>query len=62
MTLGEFYKKAVVTGMARDPRGLEEARADLAAAKKEYEGLKKEEKAFFDKERLDNPYPDMALD
>jgi hypothetical protein len=61
MKLREFYEKAVAVGMARDPRGKAATRADLAAAKKEYDGLGKEERKYFDRERLVNPYPDTRI-
>lgn len=61
MKLREFYEKAVTVGMARDPRGKAAAKADLAAAKKEHDGLGKEERPYFDRERLKNPYPDTRI-
>ena len=61
MTLHEFYRRAVAVGMARDPRGRAEAEADLKAAARQWEELPEEEREFFDRERLENPYADTRI-
>jgi putative NIF3 family GTP cyclohydrolase 1 type 2 len=61
MTLRELYEKAVTIGIANDPRGAKEAGATLTAAKEEWKGLKKSERAYFDVERLQNPYDDSRI-
>jgi putative NIF3 family GTP cyclohydrolase 1 type 2 len=47
--------------MENDPRGVDEARADIEAAKKSFEGLKDAEKEFFDLDRLSSPYGDSRI-
>ncbi len=61
MTLREIYEKAVLTGIENDPRGKEVVLKDLEATKKRYEEMKEEEKEFFDKESLTNPYSDTRI-
>ncbi len=61
MNLGDLYKKAVKTGMERDPRGMAAPAATLLKARKEYEGLKEDEKKYFDLERLENPFDDTRI-
>lgn len=61
MTLRELYERAVRHGIANDPRGPQEVQRDLDAAKKAYEGLKEEDKEFFDIEKLTNPYGDSRV-
>ena len=61
MKLRDIYKKAVKAGMANDPRGLEIVERALSDKKKEYDGLKEEEKAWFDMESLVNPYADTRI-
>ncbi|HWR58168.1 MAG TPA: NGG1p interacting factor NIF3, partial [Thermodesulfovibrionales bacterium] len=61
MKLREFYHKAIEIGLENDPRGKETALKDLDTRKKEFDSLKEEEKAFFDKETLTNPYSDSRI-
>lgn len=61
MNLLELYKKAVKTGMERDPRGYDKAARALEDAKKEHDALKASEKPYFDLERLANPYEDTRI-
>ncbi len=61
MKIKDIYEKAVKRGMELDPRGMEEVKADLARAKKEYDGLKDKDKPYFDLERLKNPYSDTRI-
>jgi len=61
MKLQRLYDAAVQHGMAVDPRGRKRVLQDLAAAKKAYADLKKDEKARFDVERLTNPYSDSRV-
>lgn len=61
MNLRELYEKAVNTGMDRDPRGRAEAERALVDARKTYEGMKEEEKKYFDLEKLKNPYDDTRV-
>lgn len=61
MRLGEFIERAIKTGIENDPRGREEVSRELEKRKKDYEGLKPEEKEYFDKESLHNPYVDSRI-
>lgn len=61
LTLDEIYKLAIKTGIENDPRDKKTVQKVLDRAKKEFEDLKKDEKEFFDKERLHNPYADSRI-
>ncbi|MBI5235685.1 MAG: NGG1p interacting factor NIF3 [Deltaproteobacteria bacterium] len=61
MKIKDIYEKAVKRGMELDPRGMEEVKADLARAKREYDGIKDKDKPYFDVERLKNPYSDTRI-
>ena len=61
MKLEKIYNLAIEQGMRKDPRGKEGVQQVLADARKEYEGLKGDEKRFFDKERLVNPFSDTRI-
>lgn len=61
MKLREFYRKVIELGIEKDPRGREEVKRILEEAKREFEKLDEREKAVFDKERFENPYPDTRI-
>ena len=61
MKLKDIYRLAVEMGMDKDPRGKEGVRLALSDAGKEYDGLKGQEKKFFDKEKLANPFSDTRI-
>ncbi|MBM3306765.1 MAG: NGG1p interacting factor NIF3 [Candidatus Eisenbacteria bacterium] len=61
MKLQKLYEAAVQHGISVDPRGKKRVLQELAAAKKAYGELRKEEKARFDTERLTNPYSDSRI-
>ncbi|MBF0542064.1 MAG: NGG1p interacting factor NIF3 [Nitrospirae bacterium] len=61
MTLKEFYKKAIQTGIDNDPRGKKIITEELEDIKKTYNEMKDKEKEYFDLESLENPYPDTAI-
>ena len=61
MKLRDLYEKAVQTGIKNDPRGEELIDKELAARKKDYDGLKDSDKEFFDTESLENPYSDSRI-
>ncbi|KKP70553.1 MAG: hypothetical protein UR69_C0004G0068 [Candidatus Moranbacteria bacterium GW2011_GWE2_35_2-] len=61
MTLQQIYKLAVDLGIKNDLRPKSEIDKKMARIKKQYEKLSKEEKEFFDKERLSNPYMDSRI-
>ncbi|MHB8764581.1 MAG: NGG1p interacting factor NIF3, partial [Deferrisomatales bacterium] len=55
------YRRAVAVGLAGARRGPAAARAARARARREFEDLKEADRAYFDPERLENPYPDSRL-
>jgi len=59
--LEKVFSLAVQMGMKVDPRGKEGVQQALADAKKEYDGLKGDERRFFDKDRLTNPFADTRI-
>jgi len=59
--LEDIYTFAVQAGRDADPRGAERIDKELAAAKKEFDELKEKDRAFFDTERLTNPYADTRI-
>lgn len=61
MKILDLYKKAISLGIDNDPRGKDFVIEELAMRKKEYEKLSAKEKAFFDIESLENPYPDTRI-
>lgn len=61
MKIREIYQKAIDTGISNDPRGRETVAKDLERVGKEYAELKTEDKEFFDKESLENPYADSRI-
>jgi len=61
MKIERFYRRAVEVGIARDLRGEDEIRKLLAEEAEKFKDLKDEEKAFFDADRLFNPYPDSRV-
>ena len=61
MKLENIYRLGVEMGMKKDPRGSEEIKRVLADARKEYDALKGDEKKFYDKERMANPFADTRI-
>jgi hypothetical protein len=61
MKLKNFYRTAIELGKEKDPRGKDEIKRILDEAKAEFEKLDEKEKEIFDKERLENPYPDTRV-
>lgn len=61
MKLAKFYQDVVKFGMEADPRGEKEVKKDLERRKKQAEGLSLEQKKYFDKESLENPYDDTRI-
>lgn len=59
--LGDIYRIAVEKGMAEDKRDAEELEAVLEAVEKAYEKMDDADKAFFDTEKLTNPYVDTRI-
>lgn len=56
ITLKEAYDLGIKMGTKADPRGPVRLKAYLERVKKEYANLKPEEKEYFDREKLENPY------
>ncbi len=61
MKLGDIYRTAVEQGMAADVRSDAEIAHVLDTARQEYDKLDEDEKAFFDTEKLTNPYSDTRI-
>jgi len=61
MKLRDIYKKAIEIAIENDPRGKDIVLKDLERRKKDLEDLKPDEKEFFDKESLQNPYSDSRI-
>lgn len=61
MKLIDVYNTVVAFGMKMDPRGREKVKDELARAKKEFTLLSKDEKEFYDQERLNHPYSDTRI-
>ncbi|MEN8263971.1 MAG: NGG1p interacting factor NIF3 [Nitrospirota bacterium] len=61
MKLRKLYETAVATGIEADPRGKKKVLKSLDKVKKKFEKLKKDEKEFFDRDSLSNPYADTRI-
>ena len=61
MRLQEIYRLAVRMGLEADPRGPEAVQKELDKAKQAFAKLEEEEKAYFDEEKLTNPYADTRI-
>lgn len=61
MTTKEIYELAVRMGIKADLRGEKKVKKYLERTKKKFDGLSKEEKTEFDKEKLTNPYSDTRI-
>ncbi len=61
MNIGQFYRKAINAGIAADLRGKTEIGRILADAAEELKGARSDEKKYFDRDRLFNPYADSRL-
>ncbi len=61
MTLHELYELSIELGIAMDVRGAEGIRRVLEARRQEYEALPAWEQAFYDLERLRNPFGDVRI-
>lgn len=61
MKIREIYQLFIELGIDNDPRSKNEIERELARAAEEYQDLKAEEKAYFDKDRLENPYADTRI-
>lgn len=61
MKLKELYHLVIEAGIGHDLRGREEVEKLLAEEKVAYEKIPEEEREFFDRDRLFNPYADTRI-
>jgi putative NIF3 family GTP cyclohydrolase 1 type 2 len=61
MNIQEIYRLAIKMGIESDFRTKKQIDHQLGRAKEKFEKLSKQEREYFDKERLHNPYPDSAI-
>jgi putative NIF3 family GTP cyclohydrolase 1 type 2 len=61
MKLKDLYKTVVETGIANDLRGRKEIERLLAEEKEKHEKLEKEQREFYDRDRLFNPFSDTRI-
>ncbi|MFA5062419.1 MAG: NGG1p interacting factor NIF3 [Patescibacteria group bacterium] len=61
LTTKQIFDLGLKIGMAADPRGAKGVKKYLERTKREYEDLKPDEKKYFDKDRLENPYDDSKI-
>ena len=61
MKLKNLYNKAIAAGIENDLRGKSEINKILKEEKEKFASLKEEEKEFYDKDRLFNPYADSRI-
>lgn len=61
MKLRKIYETVINRGIEADPRGRKTVNKSLDKINKRYKGMKKDEKRYFDKESLTNPYSDTRI-
>lgn len=61
MTIQKIFDLAIKMGRKADPRPEEEIEKQLQQIKRNYGKLSQQEKEFYPKERLSNPYPDSLI-
>lgn len=61
MNLQQIYNLAIEMGIQSDFRSKDHIKKELRRVKEKYEKLSKDQKEFFDKERLTNPYSDSRI-
>jgi hypothetical protein len=61
MKLIEIYRLAVEMGIKSDPRGLSGVKEALKEEKRRFKKLSKNDKQFYDEEKLKNPYSDTRI-
>ncbi|HPN96641.1 MAG TPA: Nif3-like dinuclear metal center hexameric protein [Candidatus Moranbacteria bacterium] len=61
MNIKEIYKLAIEKGIENDFRSKKEINEYLRLKKEEYDDLPRDEKGYFDKEKLTNPYSDSRI-
>ena len=61
LTIKQIFDQAIKIGIENDFRTKKEIEAYLKNKKEEYEALPKEEKPYYDQEKLTNPYADSRI-
>jgi len=61
MTIQQIYDLAIKMGRAADPRGEKGVREAMSRREEQYEKMSDEEKKYYNKEKLNNPYPDSII-
>jgi len=61
MIIKQIYNLAIELGIANDPRGKRGIERALINTKKRYQKLSKDEREFFDRDSLTNPYADTRV-
>lgn len=61
MTIRQIYNLVIQMGIAADPRGKRGIERALNLTKKRYQKLSKDEREFFDRDSLTNPYADTRI-
>lgn len=61
MTIKQIYDLAIKMGIKADPRDKKSIDEMMARRKKQFEKLSDEEKKYYNKEKLNNPYPDSMI-
>lgn len=61
LTVQQIYDLGLKMAIASDPRGKTAVQAELQRYKQEYETMSAEDKKYFDKEYLTNPYSDSRI-
>ena len=61
MTISEIFSLALKMGADADPRGPKGVKRYLKRMQKRYDELKADDKKYFDKEKLTNPYADSRI-
>ena len=58
MTVKQIYDLSIKMGIKADPRGVKKVNELMKRRKEQYEKLSDKEKEYYNKEKLNNPYPD----
>lgn len=61
MTIQEIYNLAIKMGREADPRGEKKIKEAMRRRREQYEKMSDEEKKYYNKEKLNNPYPDSVI-
>jgi len=61
MTIKQIYDLAIKMGIETDPRGVEEVKEMMKRRREKFDKLSKDEKKYYNKEKLNNPYPESII-